>query len=125
MVLAQSITTPDQYLGASRRGRGTALGSAKRLVVWGAIEEFERRLSDDRKWTYLQVRAEAARLLRSGPGAAQHRHVVVDEAQDLHPVQWRVLRGRWLPVGTTSSSRAILISGSTTPACHWGPWASC
>ncbi|MFE3591543.1 UvrD-helicase domain-containing protein [Streptomyces niveus] len=97
VVLAQSITTPDQYLGASRRGRGTALGSAKRLVVWGAIEEFERRLSDGGRRTYLQVCAEAARLLRRDPGAAQHRHVVVDEAQDLHPVQWRVLRGAVAP----------------------------
>lgn len=37
------------------------------------------------------VCARAAELLREhGPA---YRHVVVDEAQDLHPAQWRVLRG--------------------------------
>lgn len=97
VVLAQSITTLDQYLAASRRGRGTALGPAKRSAVWDAIKEFERRLHEDGRRTYLQVCAEAARLLRLDPGAANHRHVVVDEAQDLHPVQWRVLRGAVAP----------------------------
>ncbi|CAM5617613.1 DNA helicase [Streptomyces canarius] len=38
----------------------------------------------------VQTCAEAARLLaETGP---RYRHVVVDEAQDLHPVQWRLLR---------------------------------
>ncbi|MET9555261.1 UvrD-helicase domain-containing protein [Streptomyces sp. NPDC006645] len=97
VVLAQSINTLDQYLAASRRGRGTALGSAKRSVVWDAIKEFERRLHEDGRRTYLQVCAEAARLLRLDPGAASHQHVVIDEAQDLHPVQWRVLRGAAVP----------------------------
>ncbi|WJK40245.1 UvrD-helicase domain-containing protein [Solwaraspora sp. WMMA2056] len=54
--------------------------------------------------THLQLCADAARLLADGDtGAAEDAslrfdHVVVDEAQDLHPAQWRVLRAA-VPAG--------------------------
>ncbi|WP_322983213.1 UvrD-helicase domain-containing protein [Streptomyces sp. S584] len=54
---------------------------------------FEDGLARDRAHTWLQVCAEATRLLRDKPGAGpSYDHVVVDEAQDLHPAQWRLLR---------------------------------
>jgi superfamily I DNA/RNA helicase len=98
VVLAQSISTEDEYLRAVRRGRGSALGPVKRARVWRAMRMFEQALRKDGKCTYLQLCAEAARLL-SEPGAAHppYAHVVIDEAQDLHPVQWRVLRGAVAP----------------------------
>jgi superfamily I DNA/RNA helicase len=42
-------------------------------------------------WTFLTVADEAARLV-AGRAEPPFRHVVVDEIQDLHPVQWRLLR---------------------------------
>ena len=41
--------------------------------------------------THLQLADEAARILAERP-AALYRHVIVDEGQDLHPSQWRLLR---------------------------------
>jgi superfamily I DNA/RNA helicase len=38
------------------------------------------------------VCSEAAGVLEARGGERPYRHVVIDEAQDLHPVQWRVLR---------------------------------
>ncbi|MFD9975897.1 UvrD-helicase domain-containing protein [Streptomyces sp. NPDC059017] len=94
VVLAQSLSSEDEYLRAVRRGRGSALGPVKRAQVWRAMKMFEQGLHKDGKCTYLQLCAQAAGLL-SGPDASDppYAHVVVDEAQDLHPVQWRVLRG--------------------------------
>ncbi|MFE6103959.1 UvrD-helicase domain-containing protein [Streptomyces laurentii] len=40
----------------------------------------------------MQICAEAHRLLASHDSVAPYRHVVIDEAQDLHPAQWRFLR---------------------------------
>ncbi|MGW1978436.1 UvrD-helicase domain-containing protein [Streptomyces sp. NPDC001889] len=98
VVLAQAITTVEEYLRAQRHGRGSALGPVKRARVWRAVAEFERQLRADGKRTYLQLCAEAARLLADGrTDAARYAHVVVDEAQDLHPAQWRVLRGAVAP----------------------------
>ncbi|BFO17253.1 hypothetical protein SHKM778_36410 [Streptomyces sp. KM77-8] len=58
--------------------------------MWETVERFTAGLAADGCRTWLQACVEAARLLEAqGP---PYRHVVVDEAQDLHPAQWRLLR---------------------------------
>ncbi|GHB15802.1 DNA helicase [Streptomyces viridiviolaceus] len=95
VVLAQDLRTLDAYRAASRRGRGSALSPARREQLWPAIELFESMLRDQKVTTHLKVCARAAELLAAS--APTHDHVVVDEAQDLHPAQWRVLRGAVAP----------------------------
>ncbi len=95
VVLGQNLRDLDAYLGASRRGRGTGLGPARRREVWRAVERFEQLLRDRGETTHLRVCARAAGLLADRP--APYTHVVVDEAQDLHPAQWRVLRAAVAP----------------------------
>ncbi|MEU6885367.1 UvrD-helicase domain-containing protein [Streptomyces viridosporus] len=95
VVLAQDLRTLDDYRAASRRGRGTALSPSRREQLWPAVELFESMLRDRKETTYLKVCARAAELLAAS--APTHDHVVVDEAQDLHPAQWRVLRGAVAP----------------------------
>lgn len=93
VVLAQDLRTAEEYLRATRRGRGSALPPLKRAQVWRAIEEFNAELARQGACTHLQVCADAARLLGGADlGTYGYDHVVVDEAQDLHPAQWRVLR---------------------------------
>ena len=96
IVLGQDIRDLDSYLAASRRGRGTALGPGRRKLVWEAVELFERLLRERGETTHLSVCARASELL--GEQGPVYRHVVVDEAQDLHPTQWRVLRAA-VPAG--------------------------
>ncbi len=95
VVLAQDLRTLDAYRAASRRGRGSALSPARREQLWPAVELFESMLRDRSQTTHLKVCARAAELLAAS--APTHDHVVVDEAQDLHPAQWRVLRGAVAP----------------------------
>ncbi|MDG9689545.1 UvrD-helicase domain-containing protein [Streptomyces mutabilis] len=95
VVLAQDLRTLEAYRAASRRGRGRALSPARREQLWPAVELFESMLRDRNQTTHLKVCARAAELLAAS--APTHDHVVVDEAQDLHPVQWRVLRGAVTP----------------------------
>ncbi|MFJ3435163.1 UvrD-helicase domain-containing protein [Streptomyces cyaneofuscatus] len=90
VVLAQDLRTLEEYERCERRGRGSALPAASRPLVWRTIEEFTARLAADGLRTYLGTCSEAADLLDSG--GPRYRHVVVDEAQDLHPAQWRLLR---------------------------------
>ncbi|MGV9530191.1 UvrD-helicase domain-containing protein [Streptomyces cellulosae] len=95
VVLGQDLRDLDSYLAASRRGRGTGLGPARRREVWRGVERFEQLLRDRGETTHLGICARAADLLAEGP--APYAHVVVDEAQDLHPAQWRVLRAAVAP----------------------------
>jgi len=90
VVLAQRLTTLEAYQEASRRGRGAGLRAAQRAQVWAAIDWVVRELERRRLRTHTQLADDAAEIVRRGP--APYRHVVVDEGQDLHPAQWRLLR---------------------------------
>lgn len=93
VVLAQDLDDEEAYLACTRRGRGSRLDTAHRRHVWAAIREFRDGLAAEHRQTHLQLCAHAARLLAEHPGRGpRFDHVVVDEAQDLHPAQWRVLR---------------------------------
>ncbi|MGN9846921.1 UvrD-helicase domain-containing protein [Nonomuraea sp. H19] len=93
VVLAQQVSDLEAYQRVNRRGRGTTLGPRQRDRVWRAMEAFTAELRTAGAMTHLQVCARAAVLL-AGADLTVHGfdHVVVDEAQDLHPAQWRVLR---------------------------------
>ncbi|MEV4321273.1 UvrD-helicase domain-containing protein [Microbispora rosea] len=91
VVLAQEITTADAYLAARRSGRGRRLGSVQRAQVWRAISEFQDELIDGNCHTYETICTAAAKLLLAEE-VKPYDHIIVDEAQDLHPVRWRVLR---------------------------------
>lgn len=90
VVLALGITDRAGYLTASRAGRGTRLTRPQRADVWKAIEAFTALMNADDAMTHTQAAAEAAAVLRAGE--RPYRHVVVDEAQDLHAAHWRLLR---------------------------------
>ncbi|MDN3351883.1 UvrD-helicase domain-containing protein [Actinomadura sp. DC4] len=91
VILAQGLTTEEAYLACSRAGRRERLGAAGRHAVWQAITTLTERMREADEWSFLQLVDEAARVLTDS-GGHLYRHVIVDEAQDLHPVQWRLLR---------------------------------
>ena len=91
VILARQVESAPEYLSAKRDGRGRGLTALQRAQVWQAISGFQDLLREQGLWTYETIVEEAARLL----AAREDRpfdHVVVDEAQDLHPGQWRLLR---------------------------------
>lgn len=91
VVLAHQVRNATAYLEAKRTGRGRGLTAGQKAQVWQAIWEFESKLRERGMWTYETICAEATRLLEARD-EKPYRHVVVDEAQDLTPVQWRFLR---------------------------------
>lgn len=91
VILAQGCASRDDYLTVSRAGRGVRLDRRQRAEVWKAVEAFNRRLIDSGKRTYLQLSVAAEGYLRERT-VKPYQHVVVDEAQDLHEAQWRMLR---------------------------------
>jgi AAA domain/UvrD-like helicase C-terminal domain len=96
VILAQDLHTEQAYLTCSRTGRGRPLTKAQRSQVWQAARQVLAELAAARESTHLQLANEAAHLLRQS-GAPPYRHILVDEAQDLHPSQWRLLRAAVAP----------------------------
>lgn len=95
-VLAHGITEEETYLGTPRKGRGVRLSPQQKPVVWEAVSGLVERLRASDRWTYHQLADRAAAILAES-GAQPYRHVIVDEAQDLHPAQWRLLRASVRP----------------------------
>ena len=91
VILAQDLRTEQAYLTCPRTGRGRPLSKAHRGQVWQAAQLVTAELAAAGQSTHLQLAGEAALLLRQA-GAPRYRHILVDEAQDLHPSQWRLLR---------------------------------
>nr|WP_218908863.1 UvrD-helicase domain-containing protein [Nocardiopsis sinuspersici] len=107
VVLARRVTTSAEYLAAKRTGRGRGLSSTHKARVWQAVTAFGELLARRGLWTYETIAEEAARLL--GERADKpFDHVVVDEAQDLHPGQWRLLRA-----AAAEGSDDVFIAGDT------------
>jgi superfamily I DNA/RNA helicase len=91
VILAQGLSGEQEYLTCSRAGQGAPLGKAQRRQVWAVAREVQAALTELGRDTFLQLADEAARVLRQAP-ERPYRHVIIDEAQDLHPAQWRLLR---------------------------------
>ena len=91
VILARRLTSLADYGTSPRPGRGGRLTRPARKAVWSALERMLSDLQDKGQATFLQIADQAADLLAARSGHP-YVHVVVDEAQDLHPAQWRLLR---------------------------------
>ena len=97
VVLARNLSTLAEYATTPRPGRGKALPRPHRKAVWSGIRALIDLLDDRHLATYLQIADRATEAMASGSIGGFH-HVIVDEAQDLHPAQWRFLRAA-VPAG--------------------------
>ena len=91
VILAHEMTTLVDYVTNPRPGRGSRLNRSSRKQVWAALGRLLGDLEHQKVVTYLQTADRAADLL-AGRTSKPFAHVIVDEAQDLHPAQWRLLR---------------------------------
>ncbi|MFF7646601.1 UvrD-helicase domain-containing protein [Streptomyces canus] len=120
VILGQAVVSRTEYFRARRAGRGRNITRSERAEIWQLAEKFTQRLDRLGRQTWAQVAERAARLemereqriqaverqrAESGgldnihlqDGSAgwlryRYRHIVVDEAQDLRPGHWKMLR---------------------------------
>jgi superfamily I DNA/RNA helicase len=91
VVLAQNLLSEGDYLACIRRGRGGRIGPDQRRRVWSAVRSATAAMAERNWWTFLQL-AEEARSILERDARHLYTHVIVDEAQDLHPAKWRFIR---------------------------------
>lgn len=91
VVQAQGILTQAEYFAAPRTGRGQTLTRQQRAQVWSAFVRFNAEMASRglKEWT--GVIREAREQLTRGR-TPPYKAVVVDEAQDFHPEEWRLIR---------------------------------
>ena len=88
----QGITSFDEYIRASRKGRGVALSRKARKAIWPVFEEY-RLLLNDRGWREPDdAMRDARHILTSQQIQLPYPCVVVDEAQDMGAQAFMLLR---------------------------------
>lgn len=93
VILAQGITTLDEYRVARRTGRSGVLSRGKRDGVWPVFEEYRGQLASRKLKEVDDAYREVAGLMLSAPATqAEYSAIVVDETQDFGPQALKLLR---------------------------------
>lgn len=91
VILGRDLRTLAEYATTPRPGRGRPLPRSARKAVWEATQHLTDALRERGYASYTQIAARAADVL-NGRTTPPYRHAIIDEAQDLHPAQWRLVR---------------------------------
>jgi superfamily I DNA/RNA helicase len=101
VILAQGITSRDEYRAARRIGRRVVLARAKRDAIWPVFEEYRQQLGTRQLKEVDDAYRDAAALLDTEAAQARtegrelpapYISVIVDETQDFGPQALRLLR---------------------------------
>jgi hypothetical protein len=90
VVLAQGISSRDEYRLAKRTGRGIILTRGKRDAIWPVFEEYRAQLASRKLKEVDDAYRDAAVLLQDKP--QPYSSIIVDETQDFGPQALRLLR---------------------------------
>ena len=93
VVLAQGLTTLDQYRTARRVGRGVILSRAKRDAAWPVFEEYRGQLASRKLKEVDDAYREIAEMIATEQGSELgYAAIVIDETQDFGPQALKLLR---------------------------------
>ena len=92
VVLPQGCETAEEYMRASRVGRGGQLGRAMRKAIWPVFAEYRAQLHGANLREPEEAFRDARRLLAGQATALGIRAMVVDEAQDISAAAFELIR---------------------------------
>jgi superfamily I DNA/RNA helicase/mRNA-degrading endonuclease RelE of RelBE toxin-antitoxin system len=95
VILAQGVTTRDEYRIAKRKGRGTVLTRGKRDAIWPVFEEYRAAITLRKLKEVDDAYRDAASLLKEKP--SPYASIIVDETQDFGPQALKLLRAMVQP----------------------------
>lgn len=93
VVLQQGCESADDYMRASRIGRGVALSRAQKRDLWPVFAEYRAQLRSANLREPEEAYRDALALLKNEPISLGLRAIVVDETQDLSAAALALLRG--------------------------------
>lgn len=92
VVQAQDAFTLEDYVKASRRGRGVRLNRRKRMAVWKVFEEFRNLCNEQRVRDVEMAMYECRQIIARRYDKPLYSSIIVDEGQDLSMSAYRLLR---------------------------------
>ena len=95
VILAQGVSTQDEYRQARRKGRGTVLNRGKRDAIWPVFEEYRSALTLRKLKEVDDAYRDAASLLKTD--RTSYASIIIDETQDFGPQALKLLRAMVQP----------------------------
>ncbi len=92
VIQPQSVNTINDYISASRVGRGTRLNRKQRKLIWEVFEEYRLLLSAKNYKEPSDAMRDARILIDNEKMKEKYSSIVVDEAQDLTAQSFMLLR---------------------------------
>src|SRR5262249_48369148 len=77
VVQAQNITDVDQYVKASRIGRGTRLSRGAKKRIWPVFQEYRAQLNEQGKKEYIDLLRDARGLIQAKGLSLSYRAIIV------------------------------------------------
>lgn len=105
VVLAQEIEDQTGYLKVLRTGRGRTLSRPQRVRIWSIFEHYKRALRKRGMQDWGGVIQETRRFIERRKPVLPYRAVIVDEAQDFHAQEWKLIRA----ISPTGSDGLFLV----------------
>ena len=91
VILVQNVQSRDEYLRASRMGRGKPISRRQRIEVWTLMEQFIARKQSSNLFYKEEIYNMVSRYL-NGNEKRVFAHVIVDELQDFSNVELNFIR---------------------------------
>ena len=92
IIQPQGISTLEEYIKASRAGRGTKLNRNQRKLIWEVFEEYRYLLSSKNYKEIDDAINDAINILKNKNDSFKYSSIVVDEAQDFSMRAFTLLR---------------------------------
>ncbi len=92
VIQVQNVSTKDEYLKASRTGRGVRLNRVQRTEIWPVFEKYRAGLNDSGLKEVEDAYRDVLALIEKQAVRLPYRGIVVDEAQDFGANAYRLLR---------------------------------
>ena len=92
VVQAQEVYDKVSYCKASRIGRGVRLDRKVRMQIWDVFDEYQNIMNEKLQRDVETAMYECRKILENKKLTGQYTSIIVDEAQDLSPSAYRLLR---------------------------------
>lgn len=107
VIASNDAYTLDEYIQASRVGRGTRLDRTKKVLVWNVFALFIKLTSDKKIIDSEQAAAVCRDYIISNKELQLYKHVIVDEGQDFSTNYYKLIRA----IAGTEHANDIFIVG--------------
>ena len=91
VIMQLNNVTEEEYLLADRSGRGEAISQAQRKRIFKIIMTYMDMMEAAKKIDYPTATAKMASICNS-ENTHPYKHIIVDECQDFHAVDYRLIR---------------------------------